>query len=208
MTENSKKKDIWDAALTEFASVGYDKASTDAICQKAGVSKGLLFHYYGSKKKLYIAIMNDCMDELISRYAGWERFEGNFAEVALKLLKIKCDFFRERPYVYELLLHGMYQSPESLREEMKSKYDEAVKISMDMLMGIIRRMPLRQNVSEEHVALLVGAVISVFQNKYLPQALNTNIFEYDVYNEIREEFTSIMELMMYGFAKRQVGEQS
>jgi AcrR family transcriptional regulator len=47
-----KQRTILDAALTEFSERGYHKANTNTICEKAGISKGLLFHYFGSKKAL------------------------------------------------------------------------------------------------------------------------------------------------------------
>ena len=41
------------AALQIFAKNGYKKASTDEIVKAASISKGLLFHYFGSKQGLY-----------------------------------------------------------------------------------------------------------------------------------------------------------
>jgi AcrR family transcriptional regulator len=41
------------AALKVFALNGYKHASTDDIVTEAGISKGLLFHYFGSKLGLY-----------------------------------------------------------------------------------------------------------------------------------------------------------
>ena len=40
-----------------FAEYGYDATSTDQIVQEAGISKGILFHYFGSKKNLYLYIV-------------------------------------------------------------------------------------------------------------------------------------------------------
>lgn len=41
------------AALKIFSMRGYQFASTDDIVKEAGISKGLLFHYFGSKSGLY-----------------------------------------------------------------------------------------------------------------------------------------------------------
>ena len=41
------------AALKVFSMGGYKHASTDDIVTEAGISKGLLFHYFGSKLGLY-----------------------------------------------------------------------------------------------------------------------------------------------------------
>lgn len=51
---NPKKRDsLIKAALNEFAVNDYDKASTNVIVKKAGISKGLLYHYFKSKEELY-----------------------------------------------------------------------------------------------------------------------------------------------------------
>ena len=44
------------AALKVFALHGYRHASTDDIVREAGISKGLLFHYFGSKLGVYTFI--------------------------------------------------------------------------------------------------------------------------------------------------------
>ncbi len=54
--EDQRKDRILEAALIEFSDKGYKKASTNTIVREAGVSKGLLFHYYKSKKDLYILL--------------------------------------------------------------------------------------------------------------------------------------------------------
>ena len=58
LNQDDQRKDrILEAALIEFADKGYKKASTNTIVREAGVSKGLLFHYYKSKKDLYILLI-------------------------------------------------------------------------------------------------------------------------------------------------------
>ena len=53
---DARRSRILEAALVEFAAKGYKKASTNTIVREAKVSKGLLFHYFISKKELYIYI--------------------------------------------------------------------------------------------------------------------------------------------------------
>ncbi len=49
--EEEKRERVIDAALKEF-SKGYMAANTDVIVKAAGISKGLVFHYFGSKLKI------------------------------------------------------------------------------------------------------------------------------------------------------------
>jgi len=48
----SKQERILNAAMKEFTA-GYKNASTDNIVKEAGISKGLIFHYFGTKESLY-----------------------------------------------------------------------------------------------------------------------------------------------------------
>ena len=54
--DDARKNRILEAALVEFADKGYKKASTNTIVREAGVSKCLLFHYFISKKELFILL--------------------------------------------------------------------------------------------------------------------------------------------------------
>lgn len=51
--KKEKQDRMINASLKLFALNGYKHASTDDIVSEAGISKGLLFHYFGSKLGLY-----------------------------------------------------------------------------------------------------------------------------------------------------------
>ena len=51
--KKEKQDRMINAALKIFALHGYRHASTDDIVREAGISKGLLFHYFGSKIGVY-----------------------------------------------------------------------------------------------------------------------------------------------------------
>lgn len=48
---------ILDAALSEFAALGLAGARTERIAAAAGVNKALLYYYFDSKEKLYVAAL-------------------------------------------------------------------------------------------------------------------------------------------------------
>src|SRR5580704_1281079 len=58
--EKSREK-ILSAALELFANKGYDATSIDSIAKKAGISKGLIYNYFESKKSILLAIFDDAM---------------------------------------------------------------------------------------------------------------------------------------------------
>jgi AcrR family transcriptional regulator len=54
-----------DAAGKAFASSGFHGASMDAIAQAAGISKPMLYNYFGSKQGLYMAYVEHSGESLI-----------------------------------------------------------------------------------------------------------------------------------------------
>src|ERR1700691_1391867 len=58
--EKSREK-ILSAALELFGNKGYDATSIDSIAKKAGISKGLIYNYFESKKSILLAIFGDAM---------------------------------------------------------------------------------------------------------------------------------------------------
>lgn len=53
--------------LSAFSKNSYDDVSIDALAQSAGVSKGLLYHYFPSKRDLYVATVRAAADQLLAR---------------------------------------------------------------------------------------------------------------------------------------------
>jgi len=65
--ESIKRERILNAAMTEFL-YGFKKASTDNIVREAGISKGLLFHYFGTKERLYNFLIDYAVDIVKHEY--------------------------------------------------------------------------------------------------------------------------------------------
>lgn len=52
------------AGRAEFAERGFEGARVDAIAERAGANKRLLYHYFGNKEDLYRAVLRDAYEEI------------------------------------------------------------------------------------------------------------------------------------------------
>jgi len=52
-----RREQLLEIALEEFLARDYDEVSVDDVAGRAGVSHGLVFQYFGSKKGLYLAAL-------------------------------------------------------------------------------------------------------------------------------------------------------
>ena len=109
MSEMSEahKTDILQAAIVEFGRMGYAAASTNEIVRQAKVSKGLLFHYFTNKEKLYIA----CQTFILEQYAkymvtNFKLETPDFFERIVYSLRKKMEFGIKNPSYLSLINHA------------------------------------------------------------------------------------------------------
>ena len=67
MPRERREQLILDVAGHVFARAGYDSAPMDEIADRAGVSKPMLYTYFGSKEGLYLAYIDRSGAELLDR---------------------------------------------------------------------------------------------------------------------------------------------
>lgn len=60
-----RRRQLLELGLELFATQSYDDLSIDEIAKRAGVSKGLLYHYYPSKRAFYIAAVREVSRQLL-----------------------------------------------------------------------------------------------------------------------------------------------
>src|SRR6266542_4250631 len=70
MTAENRRAGILDAARGAFADTGYHETSLDAVAERAGVSKALLYEHFASKRELYVAMLEMHVHELVERISG------------------------------------------------------------------------------------------------------------------------------------------
>jgi AcrR family transcriptional regulator len=70
MPRERREQLILDVAGQVFARAGYESAPMDEIADRAGVSKPMLYTYFGSKEGLYLAYIERAGGELVERLVG------------------------------------------------------------------------------------------------------------------------------------------
>ena len=67
-TADERRLAVLEAANSEFALRGLHGASTDTIARRAGISQPYLFRLFGSKKELFIAVIEDCFARTLDAF--------------------------------------------------------------------------------------------------------------------------------------------
>ncbi|WP_105614987.1 TetR/AcrR family transcriptional regulator [Vallitalea okinawensis] len=126
-TSQEKKDRIINSALEEFAKNGFEKASTNVIVENAGISKGILFHYFKNKKGLFEYLIEFSVEIIMRQFE--EHFDWNEKDILERIKQsviIKMQVVEQYPYILDfsmLILHHKTRD-----EIMQMNHGESIKL--------------------------------------------------------------------------------
>ncbi len=126
------RESILDAATCEFAARGLGGARVDAIARRAGANKRMLYHYFGNKEGLFLAVMERTYAHIRKREEGLHLEALPPVAAMRKLVRFTFKYFLAHPHFVTLLnsenLHRARHIRRSLRvKEINSPVIAALK---------------------------------------------------------------------------------
>src|SRR5215218_9682532 len=85
------------AAVTEFTAKGYAGARIDAIALRSGANKRMIYHYFGDKDGLYLAVLESAYIGIRSSEAELQLTNLQPVEAIEKLVAFTWNYFIEHP---------------------------------------------------------------------------------------------------------------
>lgn len=120
-----KQDAIINAALRTFAIKGYKDASTDVIVKEAGISKGLLFHYFTSKQGLYDFICDYSTKYMILELTRTvKKSEKDCFEIMSAITSARARVMKNYPFMHQFLLSIKNEEDPEALEVMGSAVSE------------------------------------------------------------------------------------
>ena len=113
---------ILTAALHEFATHGYEAASTNAIATRAKVAKGLVFHYFEDKDQLFIKVFDVEVRRFTERvFAFADPLPSDLFERLLQLTTHKLQIGQQHPHMVDFLLVALTETPPRVRAQLMKR---------------------------------------------------------------------------------------
>ena len=157
-----KQDRIMGAAMEVFALSGYAHASTDEMVKLAHISKGLLFHYFGSKLGLY-GFLYDYSMRFIS--LEFQRHvtekETDFFKLQIQQLAAWTDAMRQYPYIRLFLMRTQEETDPDALSRIGEKRASFVQLTQEIA-DRYDRTPFREDAPVELVSNIVWYVLTGF----------------------------------------------
>ncbi|MFV0334856.1 MAG: TetR/AcrR family transcriptional regulator [Tropicimonas sp.] len=128
---------ILQAALEEFSEHGHSGARVDRIASRAGVSKPLIYDYFGDKDAIYAAALKEAYVQ-IREGEGTLQLDMLSPEEAVRaLVRFTMDHFRTNPWFISMLNTENLRGGETIRSIRGA--DEIQSVLVERLRTVLRR---------------------------------------------------------------------
>ncbi|MEL7565640.1 MAG: TetR/AcrR family transcriptional regulator [Dehalobacterium sp.] len=192
---NDKKERIINAALAEFAQKKYDDASTNNIVTTAQIGKGMLFHYFGNKKNLYLYLyryVRAIMDEEIYRRIDCD--SGDLPTILKQLGVLKLEVLKRHPDMTDFIAQTKREkSPEVHGDLENIEKERSYQLRENFLFGNLDMTLFKPEFRNENTIKLIRWALDgctkELQDNYKGQDIQDSTFDelmkdYDMYVEI------------------------
>ena len=186
LTEDTRHS-IINAALKEFSINNYDNASTNKIVSNANISKGILFHYFGSKKNLYLFLYEyatNTFSEAINRQIDLE--EPDIFKRYEQIMKIKMDLTKQYHALFAFLRKTYIETSFEVRDELNHYNSTIQKNSYEIVFEGIDTSLFRENLDIKKAIDTIQLVTDGISHRY-EERLKAHVDKQKLFNELIEE---------------------
>ena len=154
-----KRLTILNAALQCFGKFGYEKASINDIAVAAHISKASVFQYFGSKKQLYIYLLEYCK-KIIEGIFDKEALNSqtDLFDRILASSRMEMESFQNQPFILQFITSVWEETSPEVADALVILTEEVCKFRNDMVLREddalkFKKQAVMENF-EENIAIL------------------------------------------------------
>lgn len=125
------RRRILEAATAEFSRVGFEGGRIDRIARSARANQRMIYHYFGDKAGLYVAVLEEALGQLRVEELKLDVDAGSPCEGLLQLFDFISTHFERHPELVKLL------SGENLLEAAHLKRSDATPVISSPILSLI-----------------------------------------------------------------------
>jgi TetR/AcrR family transcriptional regulator len=199
--DKEKQERILNAAMKEFASKGYDNASTNEIVKEANIGKGRLFHYFNTKKDLFLFLFDYSFQIIKSDY--YDLIDVSERDIFTRLHQVtilNIEAYRKHPWMFDFAKVAMFSTSEQVKEELAERRKDFTSIGYSKLYMDIDTSLFKEGIDFKKAMELITWSIEGYGNRIIDKLKCSEIKDFD-FDQILEEFDTYLEILRKCFYK-------
>lgn len=186
--EFERKSIILNAALKEFATKGFDDASTNVIAKESGMSKPLMFHYVNNKRDFFLFLYDYCLDILEREYFNRiDLHEKDIFERLRQTCLLKIRVMQKYPWIFDFIRVAVFSDSEVVKDDLVKRRKMVEARSFERFYGDIDTSRFRGELDMEKAKQLIFWAVGGYADQILGQFKSSDVSEFD-FEKIRTEF--------------------
>lgn len=125
---------ILEAAAIEFARYGLGGARVGAIAGRAKANKAMIYHYFGGKEDLYVAVLEHCYQHIRAEEAALDLANLTPRQAMVALVDFTLDYFLANPHFIRLL------NDENIHQAVHVRKSEKIQSMHTPLVSLLARV--------------------------------------------------------------------
>ena len=200
--DTEKQDRIINAAIKEFAQKGYDRASTNEMVKEAGISKGLLFHYFGNKKQMYLYLFDYCYTIIAEEfYKKINLAETDFFSRIRQALMIKIELLATYPDIFKFIEEAFLDDSAEIKVEFEKRMKELNDTNISKIYEGIDMSKFRDDVDVQKILKIITFTFEGLSNEELYKAKLSPTHEID-YQRVQIEVEEYFKILTKAFYKK------
>lgn len=197
-----KQMRILNAAYGEFANKQFKEASTDEIANNAGISKGALFQYFGTKKQLYFYVYKHGYEILSNELYGQANLNNpDLIERLKSIFSIKMNLYFKYPTLFSFLLFSYkMESDKEIRTMMDNDYTAKYTEVIGKVYAEIDYTKFRDDINKSQIISIINWTIDGYSNSEIANLKRDDLTE-EKYRSWLKEIDEYMEILKKAFYK-------
>ncbi|PFA67660.1 TetR family transcriptional regulator [Bacillus sp. AFS015802] len=196
-----KEERIIKAATRVFAENGYEKASTNAIVKEAKISKGILFHYFKSKKELYVSLYEHLSDLFTEKiYERIDREEHDIFVTIRSVTLIKFELFSAYPDLINFLTSAFSEEAPDVKDDIEKYKAKMVESSFATLFSNVDTSKFKDGIDVGKSIQIIYWTFEGIANQQQQKAKSLSVAEINQ-EEVLAEMDAYVELLKVSFYK-------
>ena len=124
--KEEKKNRILDAAYEVFVGKGYSDTTMDDIVKKSKMSKGAIYHYYSSKKTLFLALIDHWETYSFPDFYTKNKKNKLASEILMDIAGVVYDVFKKKKHVFlaEVEFWSLANKDNDVKEKSRALYNK------------------------------------------------------------------------------------
>lgn len=189
------------AAMKEFAQKGFRNASTDVIAKEAAISKGALFHYFNSKKHLFLFLYDYTLNILKNNIlVKFNNDEKDVFERRRHATLLKIGLLKKYPEMYDFLAAAYLEESGEVRNELELRNKELAAYGKLKLNEGIDTSKFKEGIDAKKAIDIITWTVEGYTNREMERVKNYSLYEQN-FNEVLKELDVYLEILKKSFYK-------